>query len=282
MLAWDELAPLPLGRVPLAFVDVETTGLRAASGDRVCEIGVAVYRGDELIAVVDTLVNPCRPISPGATAVNGLRDEDVRHAPTFAEVAGRVAEVLALGVPVAHNAPFDLSFLAREFALAGLPPAAPGAVDTLSLARRLLPFGRHGLSHLAAALSLPSPGQAHRALADALTTRHLLKRLACAAFRGEEPSLGHLLALQGGPSAWPTVSEPALPPLPPRLAELIRPGQRLRLTYIGAGGERTVREVEAGEVFASGDLLYLSAFCHLRGEQRIFRLDRVVACEPIA
>jgi DNA polymerase-3 subunit epsilon len=278
--SWEDYAGLPLDSVPLAFVDVETTGLRAHTGDRICEIAVVVYRGDEEVLAFDSLVNPCRPISPGAAAVNGLTDAMVSAAPPFGEIAPRVVEALGAGIPVAHNAPFDLSFLAREFVLADLPPCAAGALDTLIISRRLLPFGRHGLAELARALGLPGPEPAHRALADAVTTRALLKRLADLAGGGQSPALSTLLDLQGGLVEWPALGGDSLPPLPPHLADLVKPGERLQITYVGARGERTSRVVEANEIYANGSVLYLVAHCHLRGEQRTFRLDRIVACEP--
>ena len=61
-------------------VDVETTGLSAAFGDRICEVGILRALDDRILDTYQTLVNPQRPISPGASRVNGLRDEDVSAA----------------------------------------------------------------------------------------------------------------------------------------------------------------------------------------------------------
>ena len=278
-MRWEEAIGLAVRDLPLAFVDVETTGLWAGRGDRICEVAVVVYQGGREVRRFSSLVNPRRPISPGAAAVNRLSDAQVRDAPVFAAIAAEVANALAAGVPVAHNAPFDLSFLAHELQLAGLPPAAAGAIDTLALARRLLPCPRYGLGELARYLALRVPGQAHRALADALTTRELLQRLL------ERPPLSHgarladLLALQGGPARWPSDDGGVLA-LPPELAEWVRPGRRLRIVYVNADGQQTDRLVEPNEVYASGNAVYLVAYCHLRQEQRTFRVDRIVSWEP--
>ena len=101
----------------LAFLDVETTGLSPLSGHRVCEIAVARFQGEEMTESFETLVNPMWPISPGASRVNGITDDDVREAPRFREVADRVEELMAGAVIVCHNAPFDLAFIDNEFDL---------------------------------------------------------------------------------------------------------------------------------------------------------------------
>lgn len=192
----DDLLFRPLAEVPLAFVDVETTGLRPDQGDRVCEIAIVVFQGERELGRFHSLINPHRPISPEAAAVNGLSDEMVRHAPGFADVAEQVARTLSLGTPAAHNAPFDLAFLRRE-----LPDWVPilGAhrvVDTLALARRLLPHYRHGLQALAARLGLPKEEQAHRALADVMTTRALFSHLVALPAASLCQTLDGLFALQ--------------------------------------------------------------------------------------
>ncbi|MHB1004406.1 MAG: 3'-5' exonuclease [Chloroflexota bacterium] len=284
MLNWEDYADLPLANVPLAFVDVETTGLRADRGDRICEVGIAVFRGGEEVQLFSTLVNPLRPISRGAAAVNGLSDAEVQTAPPFSVVAVRVAEALSQGLPVAHNASFDLSFLTRELAAAGVPPPAPGSLDTLAIAHRLFPFERCGLGELVRAFAVPPTGQAHRALADALTTHQVMDRMLALKWPNHGPKLSEVVALQRGLVPWAvpatataTATQQALPP---HLADLVQPGRLLEITYLGTRGERTRRIVEAREVYASGETLYLDAFCHLRQEQRTFRLDRILLCEP--
>jgi DNA polymerase III epsilon subunit-like protein len=69
-----------LGSRTLAFLDTETTGLSAWFGDRICEIAILRCQGEEIIDSFDTLVNPARPISPGAARVNGLTDAELAGA----------------------------------------------------------------------------------------------------------------------------------------------------------------------------------------------------------
>ena len=60
-----------------AFLDVETTGLFPAMGDRVGEIGIVVCRGDRKAKRVARLVNPGRPIPTNAQRVHGIQDQEV-------------------------------------------------------------------------------------------------------------------------------------------------------------------------------------------------------------
>ena len=129
-----------LDELTLTVVDVETTGLYPAYGDRVCEVGIVCAQGETILDTYQTLVNPQRPISPGAALVNGLSDADVTGAPLFAEVAEAVLEKIDGAVLVCHNAPFDLSFLEAELRRLGLPWQPEGVIDTLDIARRYFHF----------------------------------------------------------------------------------------------------------------------------------------------
>lgn len=79
----------------LGFLDVETTGLSSSYGDKICEIGFLKCRGDKVIDSFETLINPKRPISPGASAINGITDDMVVDAP-FTRQHRAMADVITL------------------------------------------------------------------------------------------------------------------------------------------------------------------------------------------
>src|SRR5438445_9121835 len=110
---------LPLHEHTFAVVDVETTGLSARMGDRICELAVVIVRGGQIVGQLQSLVNPQKPISRGAAAVNGISDSMVRDAPAFRKVAPELVKALDGAVLVAHNASFDLSFISSELRAAG-------------------------------------------------------------------------------------------------------------------------------------------------------------------
>lgn len=99
--------------------DVETTGLSAAAGHRVCEVAFLRFLRGSVIDSFVSLVNPLRPIDPGASAVNGIFDGMVADAPPFAELFPGILDFLEEDPLVFHNAPFDLSFLRAEARMAG-------------------------------------------------------------------------------------------------------------------------------------------------------------------
>lgn len=113
------------------------------------------------------LVNPGKPIPPATTAIHGIRDEDVEGEPSFAALAPALAELARGAVIIAHNAPFDLSFLRAELSRAGLPPAANEVLDTRIVAKAAFPgLPSYRLVDLAARLGIGHE-RAHRALDDA-------------------------------------------------------------------------------------------------------------------
>src|SRR5580693_5381568 len=88
----EELAAdLPWIDLPIALVDLETTG-RDASIDRVVEVGIVIARGGQIVERRNWLVNPGRPISPEASEVHKITDDVVRDKPPFGQI---VAEVFA-------------------------------------------------------------------------------------------------------------------------------------------------------------------------------------------
>jgi len=253
-------------------LDVETTGLNPLFGDRVCEIALLRYRGGRELDRFHSLVNPGRPTSPGAFAVHGILDEDLSCAPLFGDIAPTVLHSLEDSIVVAHNAPFDLAFLAAEFERFGLPEITNVVVDTLALARRCYRFPSNSLGGVARFLGMDICGQ-HRALADVVTTRGILERFLADLAQKGMVTLGALLKTQGGPvGRWRRESTP----LPPQIEEVLGTGRRLHLRYVSAAGEETVRIVTPLRVTARAGHLYLVAMCHLRNEQRSFRLDRIV------
>lgn len=147
-----------------AVVDVETTGLRL--DDRI--VSAAVYRLDARGNVEDhwySRVNPQR--DPGPTWIHGLTAEVLADAPLFEEVAETFAERLAGRVLVAHNAVFDWSMIAREYARSRQEVPVRHRLCTIALSKELqLPLPNHKLASLAAHYGVVQE-RAHHALDDA-------------------------------------------------------------------------------------------------------------------
>ena len=176
--------PLPCDWDSRAFaaLDVETTGLESYR-DRVIEIGVVLFHYDEEGALQEetswnSLVNPGMPIPASSTAIHGITDLDISSAPFFSEIADHLERLLADRVMVAHNAPFDSSFIQREYArLDRLSPLVEMA-DSLVLLRQASPnLLSYSLGKAAFVLGIET-GVSHRALDDARVCMQLFTRSA--------------------------------------------------------------------------------------------------------
>lgn len=161
-----------------AVVDVETTGSRPANGDRITEVAVVLAGpGGRVETVLETLVDPERPIPPAVSRVTNITDAMVRGRPVFADVADDLLAALAGRVFVAHNVQFDWRFLEAEVRRArGLRLDGP-KVCTVKLARRLIPGLKHrGLDSVSRYFGVEIEGR-HRAGGDARATAGILLRL---------------------------------------------------------------------------------------------------------
>jgi DNA polymerase-3 subunit epsilon len=168
----------PLSATTFVVVDLETTG-GAAGTDAVTEIGAVKVRGGEVLGEFATLVDPAMAITPFVTVLTGITDQMVAQAPTMASVLPSFLEFANGAVLVAHNAPFDISFLKAACLDQGRPWPRPAVVDTALLARRVLTRDEvpncklSTLSVFFHANTRPT----HRALADARATVDVLHGL---------------------------------------------------------------------------------------------------------
>ncbi|MGZ5154093.1 MAG: 3'-5' exonuclease [Burkholderiales bacterium] len=156
-----------------AVVDVETTGL-SIYRDRVVEIGCVLVDGGAIADQWSTLVDPGIPIPGRASAIHGITDADVDGAPDFDDALAMLRRKVGRRTIAAHNATFDLAFLA--------PLRPERAICTMRLARVVAPEApNHKNQTLREFFGiddvLPKYTQAHSALGDALVTAHVL--IAC-------------------------------------------------------------------------------------------------------
>lgn len=162
-----ELPPLSehllLAETPLAVIDLETTGLDAAENEIVEMAIVGLTPEGQIDFEFETLVCPLGSV--GVTeSVHGLSDADLKDAPTFAELAGQVGELLDGRVLCGHNLYFfDLPFLRHSYKRAGGWFPFSAATDTMRVGAS--PFT--ALSAVCSQWGVDYPDDAHSALADA-------------------------------------------------------------------------------------------------------------------
>ena len=267
-----------LRNVPLAFVDVETTGASAEFGDRVIEVGIARYENGQKVAEYEQLIDPQRRISAGVTALTGISQQMVEGKPTFAQQFEQMMRVLGNGALIlGHNVRFDLSFLRKEFRGAGheITEALDNApvLDTVRIARKRFGRGGNGLQRLCRRLGYEPP-VAHRALPDAITTGIVFEKL-IEPVGGWDLCLCDAMAQQGG-SMGLLPASPRESLLPLELEEALEQRVPVMMEYLDANQRRTQRVIEPLEVRRRSGELMLIAHCQLRNDRRTFKLDRIV------
>ncbi len=263
--------------IPIAVVDVETSGASAAFGDRIIEIGIVRAEAGKIVAEHEQLVDPQRRISRGVTALTGITQAMVEGKPTFREALPTLLPLLQGAIVVGHNVRFDLSFLYREFRRARLDLLKDldhaHVLDTVRIARKRFGRGGNGLQTLCRRLGY-EPSVAHRALPDAVTTFHVLDRL-LEPVGGWNLSLCDALVQQGGPMGLlPANPQESLLPL--ELEEALEQRQPVMMEYVDANDHRTQRIIEPIQLRRFKGELMLVAHCRMRNDRRHFKLERIV------
>jgi DNA polymerase-3 subunit epsilon/ATP-dependent DNA helicase DinG len=153
-------------------LDLETTGLDPAR-DRVIEVGAVAFTPDRTLATLERLVDPQRPLPDAIARLTGITQADLKGAVTAESAVAELINFIGGRQPVGHGARLDLEFLTAS----GLWDTESDILDTLDVARILMPAAAsHSLPLLATELGFSQP-RPHRALDDADATRQLLLRL---------------------------------------------------------------------------------------------------------
>lgn len=153
-------------------LDTETTGLSAADGDRLIELGCVELVNRKLTGNnLHLYFNAGRDSHPDALRVHGITTEFLKDKPRFEEKIDEIWAYLQGAELIIHNAPFDLGFLNNELKLARRPPlkeCVSGVIDTLVMAKELYPGKRNSLDSLCDRLGVDNSGRTlHGALLDA-------------------------------------------------------------------------------------------------------------------
>jgi DNA polymerase-3 subunit epsilon len=180
-------------------LDTETTGLSAEQGHRIIEIGCLEVVNRRLTGHnLHLYLDPEREIDEAATEVHGMRWEDLRGKPRFADIASELMEFVKGAQILIHNAAFDVSFLDAELDRLGqgrFKAVCPEVLDTLLMARELHPGKRNSLDALCDRYGVSN---AHRKLHGALLDAELLAEVYLAMTRGQDSLEMALESTQSG------------------------------------------------------------------------------------
>lgn len=161
----------------IAIIDFETTGMSPAHGARAAEVGIVMIEGGRIVDRYQSLMNAGQRMPWNITQLTGITNAMLEGAPPAEAVMREAAHFVGSAPLVAHNASFDSKFWLDELQRAGCDALHPFACTVL-LSRRLYPEApSHSLGRIVRFLQLPPADKAHRALADAEMTAHLLLRM---------------------------------------------------------------------------------------------------------
>ncbi|MFZ5883443.1 MAG: helicase C-terminal domain-containing protein [Chloroflexota bacterium] len=156
----------------IVAIDIETTGLNDER-DAVIEIGAVKFKGHRVEDEWSTLVNPGRHIPEFITALTGISDAEVRHAPRLRDIAHELEAFVGNAPVVGHNIRFDLGFLQKQAGVLQYNEI----IDTYELAAVVMPTAsRYNLGALGKQLGILLPAT-HRALDDARVTMAAFNKL---------------------------------------------------------------------------------------------------------
>jgi len=159
---------------PIAFLDLETTGIKVAT-DRIVEICILREQIDGSTKIKTLRINPEMPIPPEVTAIHGITDEDVKDCPTFKKVANELSQFLDNCDLAGFNSNhFDIPMLVEEFLRAGFDFELKGRrfIDVQNIFHKMEP------RNLAAGYKFYCDKDlinAHSAEADTIATYEILK-----------------------------------------------------------------------------------------------------------
>jgi DNA polymerase III epsilon subunit family exonuclease len=130
-----------LSDVTFLVLDLETSGASASTGSAITEIAAVKVCGGDVKGTFQTLINPYTPLSPFIVELTGITDQMLAEAPSIETILPLLFEFMGSpeeSVFVAHNAPFDISFLKAAATLHGYIWPDFRVLDTVKLARIVL------------------------------------------------------------------------------------------------------------------------------------------------
>ena len=163
---------------PSSFVvfDIETTGLDSFENE-IIEIGALKVKYGKVVDSFDHLIKPNHPISDFITDLTGITNEMVENAESIEEVLEQFINFIGDNILMGHNVNFDINFVYDHAEKYNNYNLTNDFIDTLRLARKLLPeMPHHRLSDLADYYNIDKTGH-HRALKDVEMTLEVYNHL---------------------------------------------------------------------------------------------------------
>ncbi|WP_406947224.1 DNA polymerase III subunit epsilon [Psychrobacter ciconiae] len=152
------------------IMDTETTGLDAMNGDRIIEVGIVELVGRKFTGEkLHVYINPKRGMDDEVIRIHGISEAFLADKPTFEQIAEPLLTFMEGAEVIAHNANFDMTFLAMEFGKLGIHDfeRRVTVTDSLQLAKQQFPGQKNTLDALVRRLDVGKQDRTfHGALLD--------------------------------------------------------------------------------------------------------------------
>lgn len=256
--------------------DTETTGMWAPI-NRVVEIAAVKFSlGNGELGSFQSLINPRRQIPPEVIRIHGITDEMVKDSPTANQVLEQFMTFCGTdSILVAHNAPFDISFVGSELHRAGLKFGPNPILDTVDIYHRFFPgLPSYSLLNLSKHFGI-AQSQEHRALSDAILVHRLVANAEDKLTEINSLSDMEKLLTVHRMDAWQPEST-SLPDDFVDLQQAIDSGRKVEIDYNHPVKSSATRVIHPQHVFKLGSNFYINAYCELAKGERTFRMDRIL------
>jgi DNA polymerase-3 subunit alpha (Gram-positive type) len=269
-----------INEIEFTIFDTETTGLEPEFGDRIIEIAAIKWKNSFLGDTFQSLVNPRRKVSEAAFQVNRISEEMLKDAPGIEQVLPRFFNFIKGSVLCSYNAAFDVAFLMNEAKLINLGlPDDLIVVDILSMTRRLFPnIERHALWFIAQIMDIKTTQQ-HRAFSDVELTIKVFNRLISIL---KEKGISDFLQFSSlfglNSNLLNSINEKKIA----EIQQAIDLGVKLNIKYLSrSDAQVSERLVTPKQIIQEKNRSYLVGYCHLRNQERTFRIDGILHFEII-
>jgi DNA polymerase III subunit epsilon len=263
-----------LSEMTFCALDLETTGTNPAFHE-IVEAGIIRFSREGMRDVYESLVNPGMKIPLETIAIHGITDEMVQSSPPIGDILGDIAEFIRGSLLVIHCPEFDISFLREAFRKNDMPVPEMISVDTVRLSRRAYPglpnyrldticnHLRYEIMHHRAS---PDARGCMTIFTDVLSREDPENRWTLSDLRKYH---GNFIRLTGSKKMKRigTIG---------RKIKGIELGKTVDITYMDNAGNVTTRTIQPREFITVENDVYVLAYCHLRGDTRYFRMDRII------
>lgn len=265
----------PILSFPICAIDFETTGLNKKGTDRAIEIALVRREPNGNFHAWSSLIKSPKSIPIESQKIHNINNAMIKDAPAFHNLYPRIQEFIEGSILIAHNSPFDMTFLQKECDyIKKRVPKPYCVIDTLTMARSCLNLPKNSLAALSQRIKLV-PNNAHRALIDAQNALFLFLEI----IEQSHPTILSLTDLEQHIDKYSPKGQYRLE-LHKQIRTYTHNAQRIKVQYTSSDPNRPLFQERIVKPIRIRDQ-YLEAFCELRKASREFRICRIHHVEAI-